>query len=354
MSIVKNENLLQEWEKLYRNTDKFFQLAPWNWMTDEDLFALVDPRIPETLFGCVMGQQGEHLALAGYLGETGVQGYFQIATGAHDESMGDMLGLQHCLMASFENKNALEASDRNIITSLNRRYRGKQMWPLFREYKPGFFPWFLTSTQITWLTTLLKQSLIVAEYAREHEEGLSRACRIEGKILARVLRDPHDEKSWETTWLPFTPEKYIRMGAAPLWSATDTDISSLIQTLDQAESSKGTWEVEVFYGSMFVQERNDVRPYFPPIVLIVDHDSGFILGTTVTEKTQEMPQAIVAKLDKIVSSHHARPRRLLVKQRELYTLLAPLEAYIALTCEMVDWLPGCREAKNSMNAFSRQ
>ena len=114
----------------------------------------------------------------------------------------------------------------------------------------------------------------------------------------------------------------------------------------------GTWEVEVSYGSMFVQERNDVRPCFPPIVLIVDHDSGFILGTVTTQQTQEMPQAIVEELEKIVSTHHARPKRLLVKQRELYELFQELEEKTSVTCEMVEWLPGCQEVKNSLDVLS--
>src|SRR3989338_1740331 len=251
MSTDIHENNLQEWERLYDASDRFFQLAQWNWMADDDLFAIVDPRIPETLFGCVMGQRREHIALAGYVGEMGMRGYFQIATNAHDESMGGMLGVQHCLMASFENRDALEPNDKNIIVSLNRRYRGKQVWPIFREYKPGFFPWFLTPIQITWLTTLLEQSLIVAEYARKHDEGLSRACRTKGQIMARVLRNPNDETSWKTTWLPFDPEAYMRLGAAPLWQATETVLSNLAQTINQTESFVETWAVEVCYGSMF-------------------------------------------------------------------------------------------------------
>ena len=239
---------LVQWEELYRAGDAFYQLAPWGWMADDDLFALVDPRIPEPLFGCVMGQQEEHLALAGYLGEMGMRGYFRIATGNHDESMGEMLGVQHCLMASFEDRNILEPHDRNIIASLNRRYRGKHAWPLFREYKPGFFPWFLTPTQIAWLTTLLEQSLIVAEYARENKEGLSRACWTEGKILTRVLRNVRDKNSWETIWLPFDPETYANMGAAPLWQATKTDLSNLAHMINQNESLMGTFEIEVFLG----------------------------------------------------------------------------------------------------------
>lgn len=354
MSEIKNEEQRQEWERLYGAANKFFQLAPWNWMADDDLFALVDPQIPETLFGCVMGQLGEHIALAGYIGDMGMRGYFQIATGTHDESMGDMLGVQHCLMASFEDRDALEPHDRNVIVSLNRRYRGKQAWPLFREYKPGFYPWFLAPRQVVWLTTLLEQSLVVAEYAKEHRAELGEACRSDGKIFARVLRNPHDEGSWETTWLPFNPEKYIQMGAVPLWQVTETNLSSLAQSLNQLESFMGIWEVEVFYGSMTIQERNDVRPYFPPVILIVEHDSGFILGTVVTDCTQDLAQAVMNTLVNAASTHEARPKKILVKQEELYILLSPLEEQAAIMCELVDQLPSCQEAKNTMDIFMRR
>ena len=39
-----------DWEKLYQTTLKFYQMAPWTWMEDEDLFAVENPVDAASLF----------------------------------------------------------------------------------------------------------------------------------------------------------------------------------------------------------------------------------------------------------------------------------------------------------------
>jgi len=62
---------LEEWRRLYQATMRVKELAPWDWMTETDIFGVRDPEIHETGFVSVMGMRGEHFSLAVYLGGRG-------------------------------------------------------------------------------------------------------------------------------------------------------------------------------------------------------------------------------------------------------------------------------------------
>jgi hypothetical protein len=44
------------------------------------------------------------------------------------------------LQASWEDREELHVRDRETIKALGRKYRGRQAWPLFRSYQPGYAP----------------------------------------------------------------------------------------------------------------------------------------------------------------------------------------------------------------------
>ena len=131
-------------------------------MDDSDIFGVRDPETGVVNFCCIMGQAGEHYALAVYLGDEGLKGYLQIATGVIDQENMDALHAQKCLMVSFQDKSYLMEEDRLIIKQLGLKFRDKNSWPLFRDYTPGFMPWLLDESQVRLLITATEQAIEVA------------------------------------------------------------------------------------------------------------------------------------------------------------------------------------------------
>src|SRR5205807_1578311 len=97
---------LEEWRALYEAAIAFRDAAPWQWMWDSDQFGVQDPESGQIAYGCVMGRLGEHFALAAYLGSDGLAGLWEMRMGGPPQSREpvDTLLLQHCLMASFEDR----------------------------------------------------------------------------------------------------------------------------------------------------------------------------------------------------------------------------------------------------------
>lgn len=154
---MDQKTLLQEWRKLYDLMKDMKELAPWGWMTETDIFGVQDPESGQLGFVSVMGVNGEHLAVAVYLGEAGFNGFWSLQQMKQipQERFFEIPQLQ----ASFEDREMLTPEDRRIIKTLGLSYRGRMSWPLFRSFRPGFFPWHLEPHEMIFWGHVLEQTL---------------------------------------------------------------------------------------------------------------------------------------------------------------------------------------------------
>lgn len=93
---------------------------------------------------CVLGNAGECFGLAVYLGSEGLEGYLKMQSGEINTYSTDMLHLQKCLMVSFDDSEFLQKEDLDLIKALGLKFKGRNSWPMFRNYQPGYYPWVLT------------------------------------------------------------------------------------------------------------------------------------------------------------------------------------------------------------------
>jgi hypothetical protein len=132
---------LQEWRKLYEAAIQIKQLAPWERMSEDMLFGVQDPETGEIGFVSIMGALGEHFAVAVYIGAKGLQGFWIAHSGDENPFIPAEVILETFhLQASFEDRNMLRKDDRDIIKQLGLKFRGRNEWPMFRSYRPGFVP----------------------------------------------------------------------------------------------------------------------------------------------------------------------------------------------------------------------
>ena len=142
-------------------------------MWDTDIFGVKNPVTGEIGYSCVMGGAGEHFALAVYLGSEGLNGYLELQSGEFYPSLEDMLNLQKLLMASFEDREFLQKEDFQVIKKIGLKFSGPNSWPLFRNYLPGYHPWYLTSEEARYLTLCLRQAIDVSLRFKDDPEMLT-------------------------------------------------------------------------------------------------------------------------------------------------------------------------------------
>jgi hypothetical protein len=257
----------EEWQRLFEAAAVVKALAPWQWMTESDIFGVQNPESGEPGFVSVMGTLGEHLAVAVYLGADGLYGFLAM------EALGDelppevVLGVPQ-LQASFEDREILTTQDREVIKSLGLKFRGRQTWPFFRSFRPGFFPWYIESAEARFLTVALEQTLEIAPRVRDNPDLLW--SEEEGHFLVRVPQRQGDAWVWEEEWRTVPPP-----------DPTSLQLKMNLEALDYLKTlprGKTKLELALFVLPNTVREEGG-RPFYPHMLLMVETQQGMIIGT---------------------------------------------------------------------------
>ena len=119
-----------------------------------------------------MGRNKESFGLIVYLGQEGLESYLKVQEGEINPSNPDALHINKCLSASFEDKEYLTNEDLAVIKNLGMRFQGRNAWPQFQSYRPGYFPWQLTKDEAIYLTLCLEQAKEVALRFKESPDML--------------------------------------------------------------------------------------------------------------------------------------------------------------------------------------
>jgi hypothetical protein len=326
---------LEEWRALYEAALKFKETEPWTWMWDSDLFGIQNPESGEIDYCSVMGMLKQHFALAVYLGSEGLEGYLRIQSGEHLPHP-DFLFTQKILMASFENRELLRTQDLKIIKSLGLKFRGRDSWPLFRSYLPGFIPWFLTSDEVTYLTLALNLATDVC--LRFKDDPALFTGPTEDDYLVRVFQEK--EKKWVDTWsVPQVVEK-----------------SPIIISVDRTRLEKmkitthgGIWEIDYFYSPEAMRDKKE-RPFYPYVILWVDRSTRLILNTYLAKPTEYASEFVEQSLH-IFEKFKIAPEKILVKKEDAFRLLEPITSHLGITLKKVKKLPVFEEVEAEMSAF---
>jgi len=333
----------ESWARLYEAMNAVKELAPWQWMEEADLFGVKDPETGEVHYVSIMGNLGEHLAVAAYPGAEGLTGFWLM----HEEKLGpnpDALLMIPQLQASFEDRDVLTDRDRRVIKELGLKFRGRQSWPHFRSWRPAHMPWYLEEQEARVLANVLEQVLDVAPRFADSPDLLLTG---DDTYLVRTAREVDGKQLWEDrmeTAAPSPPDDIV----------IEIDVK-LLAHLQRLPLSKAVIEVGVTMLPSPVQDGGE-RPYVPLSVLLVDAKSGYILATAML-KPQPSLDAMWGRLAETVANKLAAyptlPGKLKVNDAFLQGLLQPLSKELGLKVEVARRLPALAEAQASMLAMWR-
>ena len=333
---------IQEWKDLYEATIQFKKMKCWDWMWDTDIFGVQNPVTGEIGYCCVMGGAGEHFALAVYQGSEGLNGYLTLQSGEKYPSLQDILSLQKLLMASFEDRELLQKEDIQLLKKFDLKFSGPDSWPLFRSYRPGYHPWYLTSEEARYLTLCLWQSIDVALRFKDNPGMLTPPT--ENRYLVRVSKKDKTGLSWRDEWMEPLPLQKGEIIVEPI------DEVRLEKIKRRIPNRQGVWEIDYFYYPGPIRDKEE-RPYYPYITLWVDQHSGFILSYDLAKPAECMDE-FQGQFLKLVENRKILPQEILVKKEETFKLLKPIASELGITLRRVGKLKMLEEAQASMYEFT--
>lgn len=326
-----------EMKNLYRAASEFRKLAPWDWMDDSDIFGVQDPFTGGIGYCCVLGALGEVFALVVYMGAEGLAVHLKLQNDEVEPDDPDLMFMQDCLMASFENKEDMDKDDIRLIKRLNLNFRGRNGWPMFKRYKPGFFPWHLNREEVLFLTAVLEQAMEVCRQLRENKDILTPTDA--GLFLVRIPVIEDGNNIWKDEWR--------KPGSVEETSFTVEPVDELrIQRLKKAAKPTGsTWEIDFFYSPTPISEEG--RPYYPYAIMIADHDTGFIYDVYLSHFSVHNKEFVEHFLSCIENAEQL-PKEIMVRKEEAARLFEAYAASLQIKLSVVKGLEAVGNARRAL------
>lgn len=312
---------INDWTKLYEAAIEFKNMRPWLWMSNGDIFGVKNPEDGVTAYCMIMGQMGEGYGITAYIGEEGLQGYFEMMENIM-EGNPESIHKQNCLMASFENREFLDKEDLKVIKELGYSFRGKNEWPVFRYFEPGYFPWFLNEYQARFLTVILKQAMEVANIRIKNFDFFENT---EEKCMLRYSHMNNEDIIWESETIRLEPtEKAVTI---PQF-VNEIKLRSLKKGVKER---LGTWGVDWFHSPDPVA--GDEKPYYPVVVLFVESQSKHIINFELTSN-DNLLEKFQEKLVELIEKFNVLPERIFVQKRELFDSYVSIAEKLGVNIEL--------------------
>lgn len=320
-------------DRLYDLAFAFRREKLWKRLYDSELFAVTLSN-GEIGYCCVMGRLGEHLALAVYIGERGLDSYRCLQEMSYVpmnalQAQEFMLS-QYCLQCSLEIKDELSPQELAGVRGYGKArgitFRGANAFPKFMKYLPAHYPWPIHGTDdVQLLCEALTAALEVSEklaVASKYSLGFT-----EGPANGRAipLLTPEDQGfDWRMCQLP--PQRPASYPEPMLRNEL------LTARLKRQKRRSGIWECDVvmFPQATFEDEYNEAAaPVFPYMLLAVEQRTEMAIPTEVVPSYEEGAEELLLAIGNRMLENGV-PAEIQVINDRTYALLKNLAAALGI------------------------
>jgi len=337
--MVKDQSENKVWRKLYDLMIQIKELCPWKWMCEDDIFVVQDPDTGKTGFVSIMGELGEHKCVGAYMGKEGLYGYWTLKEAGPNTTPEMLLEIPQ-LHASFEDRSMLHQNDLNIIKQLGLKFIGKQSWPMFRAYHPGYLPWFPDPWEKNFLVHILEQTVIMAKRLRDDPELLK--IYNEDEYLIRIPSSGPEELTWKDSVIRIPPQSPQEIP----FTINSDDIEKIMNL----RPGNYKFEMDLFMLPTAIEDKGS-RPLTVYIFMVVDHENGMIINAEMLKAVpslKEMWSTVPKHLVNILIGSDDCPKELFVHSELLFQLLYPLANRLGMKIKMMEHLEMLDHAKKGI------
>lgn len=311
-------------DRLYQLAFAFRKTKLWKSLYESELFAVALPD-GEIGYCCVMGSGGEHLALALYVGNKGLD-TFRIMQGAgdvetHPLKAYEIMLSQDCLQCSFESKDMLSpeelATVRAYASEHQHTLRGANAFPQFMRYRPAGHPWPILGQRESQLLCVALEAVLEVSKRVKGGDKIRLGFR-EGPAYDRSvpLLTPSEE-GFVWSLHPLPPKQPVRHIEPSLSDEL------LLARLRKAKKRGGVWVCDVVLMPQPFMDDNASAPIFPYTLLTAVCESALALPTEVVSDYENEGETLLRALGNRMLEHGI-PKEIRVVDERTYALLKNL------------------------------
>lgn len=320
----------------------FYQLAPWKYMLDSHVFAIVDPKTGSKAYCSVLGNLEEMLGIVFYLGPTGLKCLKELVLTDNEDVDYEEQGFhQDGIICFFPDAEDLMVEEEEELDQVGLEYPEGSQVPLFKRYTPGYMPGLISDEDVAFLSFGLEQAITVcADAAQDPEIASQLGMSKEGNILGRVLGA---DGKWTY--------QHVQADSTIDFSPVQVNLSKEeITELNKLQRQDKIWLFEHFYFNMPSYDGLQERAFFPKAIVLMEVENATMVGieaVTPSEFQEAVGQVIV---DAFLTNQYV-PQQIVVANRENYILLKSLVKSLGIDLYLdqeMHMVPELREAVMEM------
>ena len=330
-------------ETLYELAFRYKKTKLWKRLFDDQIFA-VRTEGGETIFICIMGILGDHIALSVYPGDDFCTWYdcldadpFFGGSPAHDlfeKAIGSS-----CLQCSFESRDMMDPDDLSEVRAYARsrgiRLSGANAFPRFSRFTPYHMPWHVTDRH--------DMDLLA--------EGLEASIALDGLLerdpssAGRFLRIGFEKEVREVPLFVRTGEGYSLAGSAPLpgrrspvFPEGSFDHEAVLKKI-RAKKKGGVIGCRVTWMNNPIQENPGDIPFYPAILMAVEESDGKVISVSVSAHYETGYNEMLSQFMNDLAARKKRPEKVCAQSGRTYALLADTMKKASVDIEVKAGLP---------------
>lgn len=295
--------------QLYSLVKKLYQAAFWEDYWDSDIIGIQLPDRKEPVFISILGKAEQNFGFLIYRNLEELSYYFETTKRAEFRefsSVIEMLQTQKCISLNFEDRNEIPKEEYEKIKASGIVFRGKKAWPVFTDYKPGYYPFTIDEKDVPFLIAVFEK---LVETANDFRKSLP-FYEEEQEIYEILMRTYKRDGSYEDGFY-VVPEAVlegildIETDYAPI-KLTDFEM----RRANNQKMEHTVWELDIDFIGVPVAPQNGGRPVFPSLLIIADAKNGEVICSEfVKPREVEKIQRIVIQL---ILAQNGKPPKIVV------------------------------------------
>ncbi|MCR4600826.1 MAG: hypothetical protein K5767_03680 [Clostridia bacterium] len=321
--------MTENWIRLYDAADEIFSLKPWNLFAVTDLAEIHLEGEDEPCYVSMTGMFEEDPGISVYKGQKGLVSFSNYINLVDSVPKYVTESRKNSLDLIWGPREELKKRDMDVIKSINRKYRGRDVWPLFRELRTGFERWYLTDEEVVTMAEVLEglaeayRELMAARKLIDMEEG--------GRILWQK-----DEVSGEWSAELLSPVQKIE---AVTEGCIITD-ELLIRRLKRMKRNTAVLELDLPYIPIPIGGKNGrERARYPRILMLADGMKERAVDRYYLKGPVDPKDAVLSSLINYIEEE-GRPPAIYVRSTEVYSIIGHLCMSIGVEVSLTTSLRG--------------
>ncbi|WP_251006103.1 hypothetical protein [Carnobacterium sp. ISL-102] len=146
--------------QLYSLVKKLYQANLWEDYWDNDIIGIQLPDRKEPVFISILGKAEQNFGILIYRNLEELSYFFETSKRAEDRefsSVMELLQTRKCISLDFEDRQEIPKEEYEKIKASGITFRGKKAWPVFTDYKPGYYPYMIDENDVPFLIAIFEK-----------------------------------------------------------------------------------------------------------------------------------------------------------------------------------------------------